>query len=593
MKIICLISLVILSLFVAAQKVDKQITVISKYAIDSNSVWTVNNISKKKLISFNQSDIIDIGYNKNVAIWCSFKIKNLNKVKALKLWLCFNNNHIDSLSFFNGDDIKTIGDRTINKSPFIETLAFEIELKPNEERIYFTRIKKTTSYLDFTYSINNSDTLESLSSKKTTWVAFLIGMVFLLLMINLMLFFLTKNRLYFYYIIYSLLTLIYVSITTNFAKHVVLPQFLFFSETRVYSGALWYIALSYFLSCFLQLKVNQPKIYKFLFILNGINFSLIIISILFLIFNSEVDFRLFFTFGYIVFLVAIFTLFLAAIFHLKIDRTIGIYALVAFAPQLVWGATLILKTFQIIPVSMGGDWMLFLSLYEVFLFGYILSKNYIQVFVNNNQLMKAVILEKESSLRAISEVQLRERRNIANIIHDNLGSKIAHIIHLFDIKKTTLAKETINDLAENIRGISHTILPKALDEGALASSLKSQIRSLNMGFGNKKVELFSYDFPEKIDEPWVYDLYLISLEIINNAIKHGRANLVTIELYKYDANYLFQYTDDGIGFNMLETSKGFGLENIEKRIIYHKGTFDINSVKNEGTTIQINIPVSK
>jgi signal transduction histidine kinase len=297
--------------------------------------------------------------------------------------------------------------------------------------------------------------------------------------------------------------------------------------------------------------------------------------------------------GYIIFLASIVVLFWAALTHLKIEKTQAIYALLAFAPQFVWGACLILKTFEIIPTSLGDNWMLFISLYEVFLFGYVLSRNYIDIFLKNNELMQQVIFEKESSLRAISEVQLRERRNIANIIHDNVGSKIAHIIHLFGMKNTELAKQTINELAEDIREISHKILPKALDEGALISSLQSQISSLNAGLTDAKIELFCYDFPDKIDEKWIYDLYLIALEVINNAIKHGNAELITIELYKYPKNYHFQFTDDGLGFDLQKTSKGFGLENIEKRVNYYKGNFEISSVKNEGTIIQVNIPSNR
>ena len=550
-------------------------------------------LQKQKFHPFKQDSKVNIGYNKDAAIWCRFIIKNINTSQSNKTWLCFNNNHIDSLSLYDGRLIKTIGDRTAGKSPFIETLAFEINLQPGEAKLLWVRVKKETSYLDFSYSLEDQVYLESKSSQKTALTSFFIGMVFLLLMINGILFFMTKNRLYGYYIGYSVLTVFYTAITTNFAKHVLFPEFRFFSEGRVYTGALWYIALSIFLGYFLKLKENQPVKHKVIIVLGGINFSLILISISLLVFYKGFEFRYFFVLGYIIFLASIVVLFWAALTHLKIEKTQAIYALLAFAPQFVWGACLILKTFEIIPKSLSDNWMLFIGLYEVFLFGYVLSRNYIDIFLKNNELMQQVIFEKESSLRAISEVQLRERRNIANIIHDNVGSKIAHIIHLFDMKNAGLAKQTINELAEDIREISHKILPKALDEGALISSLRSQISSLNAGLTNAKIELFCYDFPDKIDEKWIYDLYLITLEVINNAIKHGNAELITLELYKYTKNYHFQFTDDGLGFDLQKTNKGFGLENIEKRVNYYKGNFEISSAKNEGTIIQINIPSNR
>jgi len=593
MRIIYLISFLLFPLLSCAQTTNKSISVVSSYAVDQNSSWTSRTLKQQKFQPFKQNSKVNIGYNKNAAVWCRFIVKNVNASQSTKTWLCFNNNHIDSLSLYDGSLIKTIGDRTVGQSPFIETLAFELNLQPGEEKLLWVRVKKETSYLDFSYSLEDQAYLEGKSSQKTALTSFFIGMVFLLLMINGILFFMTKNRLYVYYIGYSILTVFYTAITTNFAKHVLFPEFRFFSEGRVYTGALWYIALSIFLGYFLKLKENQPVKHKLIIVLGGINFLLILTSISLLVFFRGFEFRYFFVLGYIIFLASIVVLFWAALTHLKIEKTQAIYALLAFAPQFIWGACLILKTFEIIPKSLGDNWMLFMGLYEVFLFGYVLSRNYIDIFLKNNELMQQVIFEKESSLRAISEVQLRERRNIANLIHDNVGSKIAHIIHLFDMKNAGLAKQTINELAEDIREISHKILPKALDEGALISSLQSQISSLNAGLTGAKIELFCYDFPDKIDEKWIYDLYLIALEVINNAIKHGNAELITIELYKYPKNYHFQFTDDGLGFDLQKTSKGFGLENIEKRVNYYKGNFEISSVKNEGTIIQINIPSNR
>ncbi|RDC56757.1 hypothetical protein DU508_06020 [Pedobacter chinensis] len=590
MKIIYFISFLLLSHLLHAQVINKQLSVTSAYAIDSNSTWSVVDLKQKNFHSFKQNDKVNIGYNKYAAVWCAFKIKNTDRSHSVKAWLCFNNNHIDSLTLYDNQIVKTIGDRTDGQSPFIETLAFELDLKPGEEKQFLVRVKKQTSFLDFSYSIENTAFLASKSSQRTALVAFFIGIVFLLLMINSILFLMTRNRLYIYYIIYSVLTVFYAAITTNFAKHILFPQFKFFSECRVYTGALWYIALSYFLNYFLKLSENQPKKYKFINLLNALNFSFVLTSILFLIFYKDFDFRYFFILGYIVFLMSIVTLFWASVTHLKIEKTQAIYALLAFLPQFIWGACLILKTFEIIPKSLSDNWMVFIGLYEVFLFGYVLSRNYIEIFLKNNELMQQVIFEKESSIKAISEVQLRERRNIANIIHDNVGSKIAHVIHLFDLKNTRLAQQTIKELAEDIRDISHKILPKALDDGALVSSLHSQILSLNAGLEGTKIELFSYDFPEKIDVDWIYDLYLIALEIINNSIKHGKSKLIIIEFYKYEKQYHFQFTDDGVGFDVMATHKGFGLENIEKRINYYGGNFEISSIKNQGTVIQIDIP---
>lgn len=590
MRIICLVSFLLVFQVCSAQKIDKKISIISGYAIDSNSNWNVAFANKQTFKPFVKNEKVNIGYNKYASVWCYFRFKNTSS-QFVKTWLSFNNIHIDSLSFFDGQQVTVLGDRTANQSPFIAALALELQFNPNQEKIIFARVKKQTSFVQFSYELEPLSSLETKSSRKIALVAFFTGIVFLLLMINSILVFITRNSLYGYYIVYSLLTVAYAAITTNFAKHVLFPEFLFFSEARVFSGALWFITLTYFLSCFLKIKENQPIKYKIINLLCIINLVFIFTAIFSLIYYPSLDFRYFFVAGYIDFMLAIALLFWAAISHLKIERLQAVYALMAFAPQLIWVSSVVLKTFEIIPYSLGDNWMVYTSVYEVFLFGFVLSRNYVEVFFKNNELMQEVILQKESSLKAINEVQLRERRNIANIIHDNVGSKIAYIIHLFDMKNNKLAKQTIVDLAHDIRDISHKILPKSLDEGALVSSLRSQITTLNAGLEKTEIELFCYDFPERIQEKWVYDIYLISLEVIHNAIKHGKSKLITIEFYKYANNYHFQFTDDGKGFDLLKTVKGFGLENIEKRIKYCNGNLEVSSVEGEGTIVQIDIPI--
>jgi signal transduction histidine kinase len=591
MKIICFLSCLLFACFANAQMKAPDFDLKSRYAIDTNSLWKVKDLKGVKFENFDQSRSLDIGYNKESAVWCLFNIKNSSKTTELSTWLCFNNNHIDSLTLYDHNEVKILGDRTANTSPFIETLAFELKLKPGEERAVIVRLKKVTSYLQFTYSLENTAQLTQRAISKIAGVSFLIGMVCLLLIINTILFLLTKHKLYAYYIVYSVLSAVYVLIATNFAKQICFTDFRYFSELRIYVSSLWLVSLGYFLCHFLDLKNSQPIKYKCIHWINQVNLLIIAISLLALLFDKGNEIRYLFILGYLNFLICIITLFWSAFTHLKIKKMAAVYALMAFFPQLIWGVFFILKTFRIIPHDLNEDWLVIISLYEVFLFGYVLSRNYIDIFSKNNELMKAIIVEKEQSLQTVNQVQIRERRNIANLIHDNVGSKIAYVMHLLEMKDTKLAMQSTQELANEIRDISHKILPKSLDSGALASSLNSQIITMNRSLLETEIELFTYDFPERIDEPWIFDLYLISLEIINNALKHGHAASVILELYHYKEAYVFQFTDDGIGFDTKHIVMGFGLENIQKRVEYYGGIFELNSLPGQGTVVQITLPI--
>lgn len=565
----------------------------SKYAIDVNSSWKSNSLTTKRFSTFNKDQNLSIGYNKNATVWCWFKIKNRDTKKTKKTWLCFDNNHIDSLVFYDGNRIEILGDRTSNTSPFIIAQAFEILLKPNETKTFYVKIKKGISFLEFNYKFIDENTLLQESKLRIALVSFVLGIIFLLIIFNSILWYISKKQLYAYYILYSFLSAIYLMISSNYAKHLLFTDILYFSEFRIYIASLWFISLSSFLSHFLDIKRHQPIKYKVIITLNLINITFIIVTLLLLLMNQLNPLRLFLSLGYINFLIVIGLVLWATLSHFKIDKKSAGYVLISFFPQIIWGLGIILRSFELIPRNIQEDWLVIICLYEVFLFGYILTKNYVETFQRNNELIKEIIAEKENSIQAITQVQIRERRNIANIIHDIFGSKIAHVIHLLELKNLPLANATIQELANDIRDVSHQILPKSLDEGALFSSLESQIATLNNGLQNAKIELFEYDFPKKIETKWIYDMYLISLEIINNALKHGKSNNISIEMFGYPDNYIFQYTDNGVGYNTNAISKGFGLENIEKRVLYYKGTFEINSDANQGTVIQICIPKSQ
>ena len=230
MKIICLISFLLLFHGSNAKLVDDNILISSGYAIDKNSKWDLEKAKLAGYKIFKENQIINQGYNKFDAVWCYFKIQNKQQI-PVNTWLSFDNYHIDSLTLFDGGKEILIGDRTANRSPFIEALSFSVQLNPGEQKILFVRVKKQTSFVEFSYAINSFEEIEAKSSKKVALVAFFTGIVFLLLMINGILFFTIKNKLYVYYIVYSTLTVIYAAITTNFAKHILFPEFLFFSDS--------------------------------------------------------------------------------------------------------------------------------------------------------------------------------------------------------------------------------------------------------------------------------------------------------------------------------------------------------------------------
>jgi len=87
-------------------------------------------------------------------------------------------------------------------------------------------------------------------------------------------------------------------------------------------------------------------------------------------------------------------------------------------------------------------------------------------------------------------------------------------------------------------------------------------------------------------------LYRIIQELTNNALKHAIAKNIFIQITKHPRGISLTIEDDGNGFDTASSAgNGQGLKNVQSRIEYLKGSYDIKSEINIGTSINIEIPV--
>ena len=102
------------------------------------------------------------------------------------------------------------------------------------------------------------------------------------------------------------------------------------------------------------------------------------------------------------------------------------------------------------------------------------------------------------------------------------------------------------------------------------------------------------DFKGRFDSLVETNLYRVVQEAVNNSLKYAEANYILISISHSDQVLSIVIDDDGIGFDaeklMAEKSEaGMGLFFMKERINYINGRIFINSSKNNGTRITINI----
>jgi two-component system sensor histidine kinase UhpB len=232
-----------------------------------------------------------------------------------------------------------------------------------------------------------------------------------------------------------------------------------------------------------------------------------------------------------------------------------------------------------------------------------------------------VAREENSGLyRQLITVQEQERREIANELHDEAGPC------LFGITANASSIQTIADQAPSHRSdeIRHRVgeilgiverlklmnraLLKKLRPGSHGRvGLAELIDELIVGFERRhpgthilySAGRLAKSYGESID----LTLYRSIQEGITNAIRHGKATNLTIDLVeesghrrdgakRQQAVLRLSLSDDGKGIDP-STPRGFGLTTMTERVKSLGGTCAIESVLDKGTTIRVEIPVPR
>ena len=205
---------------------------------------------------------------------------------------------------------------------------------------------------------------------------------------------------------------------------------------------------------------------------------------------------------------------------------------------------------------------------------------------------------KELKLKSIIKGQEEERNKIAKELHDNVGSRLAGASNILkniskdypEIKILNKIEKEVSNSYQDIRFVSHrlsnyTAFDKNLREGIneFISSIKHII--------NVESDIDETSIPETLKKDIKESIYRIIQELIINIIKHANATKIDLNINSEDQKIIIKVSDNGIGFNYEKVNKGLGLVGIKQRIKYHKGIININSEKQKGTSVLIELPI--
>jgi len=202
--------------------------------------------------------------------------------------------------------------------------------------------------------------------------------------------------------------------------------------------------------------------------------------------------------------------------------------------------------------------------------------------------------------------QEEERKRIAKDIHDGIGQMLTALkfnIESINTKqkekteeKITYLKALTSELIKGVRTATFNLTPPELDDHGIFPALQKMTQELSKLTGKKILFENKARHPIRFDPLAETNIYRVTQEAVNNAIKYADANYILVTLNLTDHLLSVVIDDDGKGFDTAilksapknNSEGGMGVFFMKERIGYINGRLFINSTPGEGTRVTLN-----
>lgn len=193
------------------------------------------------------------------------------------------------------------------------------------------------------------------------------------------------------------------------------------------------------------------------------------------------------------------------------------------------------------------------------------------------------------------------RNSIADDLHDDIGSTLSSISIMSELAKAksgeampllTSIGESTSTIQENMSDIVWAI-KAGNDRFENVLQRMNQFASGILDSKNIALDFVSDESlaASKLTMEQRKNFYLFFKEVINNAAKHSGAEKVCVRVAKEDRDIQMFISDNGRGFDTTKIFNGNGMTSLKKRVAELNAQFNLTSLVNEGTTVQLRFRV--
>jgi two-component system sensor kinase FixL len=219
------------------------------------------------------------------------------------------------------------------------------------------------------------------------------------------------------------------------------------------------------------------------------------------------------------------------------------------------------------------------------------------------------ISERRRLERQVLEAAAEEQRRIGHDLHDGLCQQLAGVAFANEVLSQKLSARSapesatadkigklVDDAITQARELARGLQPVTLEAGGLAGALRQLAARIEDTFHIACI--FECDGESLVhDNAAAIHLYRIAQEAVSNAIKHGKARTVVIELSPHEPGLIMKISDDGVGLSEEKLGgNGIGMHSMAYRARIIGGVVEVQAGPRGGTVVTCtirNIPVVK
>jgi signal transduction histidine kinase len=151
----------------------------------------------------------------------------------------------------------------------------------------------------------------------------------------------------------------------------------------------------------------------------------------------------------------------------------------------------------------------------------------------------------------------------------------------------TAAEET----AAAVRDLSHELHSSAFHHLGLTRGLRGFCRTIS----NQHHVAVDLQADETPNLPYDLSLCLfrVAQEACANAVKHGKARQIAVQLLQNGSSIRLMVRDDGIGFDSTAPSNGLGLVSMQERLRIVGGILTLTTSPGQGTIVEATIQTAR